>query len=457
EELHSTFGFRKGEALLCSAKEGVGIDELLEAIVTFVPPPSGVRQEPLKALIFDSHYDDYRGVIIYVCIKEGVLRQGEDILLMSSERRYEVNEVGVFKPRMERREELLAGEVGYFFASIKTIHDVKIGDTVTTRLGGATEALAGFQNPNPMVFCGIYPTDNDEYEPLRSALARLWLNDPSFTYQPETSEALGFGFRCGFLGLLHMEITQERIERESGIEVVQTAPTVTYEVLTKDGKVSLIATPSDLPEVMVLDEVREPLVVANLILPTEYIGIVMKLMEEKRGTWKKTEYLSPTRVQMTYEAPLAEIIVDFYDKLKSCTRGYGTLDYSFSRFNADDLVRLNILVNEEPVDALSTIVHRDVSDRRGRALLRKLKKVIPRHQFKVPLQAAIGAKVIARQTIKALMKNVTAKCYGGDITRKRKLLEKQKEGKRRMKQVGRVSIPQDAFMAVLRLDEEDGK
>ena len=453
EELHSTFGFRKGEALLCSAKEGVGIDELLEAIVTFVPPPSGVRPEPLKALIFD----DYRGVIIYVCIKEGVLRQGEDILLMSSERRYEVNEVGVFKPRMERREELLAGEVGYFFASIKTIHDVKIGDTVTTRLGGATEALAGFQNPNPMVFCGIYPTDNDEYEPLRSALARLWLNDPSFTYQPETSEALGFGFRCGFLGLLHMEITQERIERESGIEVVQTAPTVTYEVLTKDGKVSLIATPSDLPEVMVLDEVREPLVVANLILPTEYIGIVMKLMEEKRGTWKKTEYLSPTRVQMTYEAPLAEIIVDFYDKLKSCTRGYGTLDYSFSRFNADDLVRLNILVNEEPVDALSTIVHRDVSDRRGRALLRKLKKVIPRHQFKVPLQAAIGAKVIARQTIKALMKNVTAKCYGGDITRKRKLLEKQKEGKRRMKQVGRVSIPQDAFMAVLRLDEEDGK
>lgn len=457
EEMQSTFGFRSGEAHHCSAKTGIGIDELLESIVTFVPPPAGDRESPLKALIFDSHYDDYRGVIIYVCIKEGVLRRRDEIVLMSSGRKYEVNEVGVFKPLMEKRDELHAGEVGYFFASIKTIHDVKIGDTVTTRIGGTTDALEGFQNPKPMVYCGIYPTDNDEYEPLRSALERLWLNDPSFTYQPETSEALGFGFRCGFLGLLHMEITQERIERESGIEVVQTAPTVTYEVLTKDGNISLIDTPSDLPEVMLIDEVREPLVVASLIMPSEFIGVVMKLMEEKRGTWQKTEYLSPTRVQMTYEAPLAEIIVDFYDKLKSCTRGYGTLDYTFTRFNADDLVRLNILVNEEPVDALSTIVHRDVSDKRGRALLKKLKKVIPRHQFKVPLQAAIGAKIIARQTIKALMKNVTAKCYGGDITRKRKLLEKQKEGKRRMKQVGSVSIPQDAFMAVLRLDEEDGK
>ena len=314
-----------------------------------------------------------------------------------------------------------------------------------------------FKNPKSMVYCGSYPADSDDYEDLRLALDKLLLNDPSFTFQPESSDALGFGFRCGFLGLLHMEIVQERLERDSGIVLVQTAPTVTYEILLKDGQVKLIDSPSQLPDLMLVDEVREPIVEAHVIIPKEYIGVVMKLMEEKRGEWRKSEFLSPTRVQMTYEAPLAEIITDFYDKLKSVTRGYGTLDYNFKRYRKDKLVRLNILVNGDPVDALSIILHKDVAERRGRILLKKLKAVIPRHMFQVPLQAAIGGKVIARETIKALMKNVTAKCYGGDISRKRKLLEKQKEGKKRLKQIGSVSIPQDAFMAVLRLDEEEKK
>ncbi|NCF99651.1 MAG: elongation factor 4, partial [Planctomycetia bacterium] len=384
EELNHTFGFRPGEAIRCSAKSGVGIDELLEAIVTFVPPPTGLRELPLRALIFDSHYDEYRGVIVYICVKEGRLSKGDDILLMSTGRWYSVDEVGVFKPGMKPVDTLEAGEVGYFFASIKTIHDVKIGDTVTTRVGGSTENLPGFKNPNPMVFCGTYPTDSGDYENLRSALEKLWLNDPSFTFQPESSDALGFGFRCGFLGLLHMEIVQERLERESGIEVVQTAPTVTYEILYKSGEITKIDSPSQLPEVMLIEEVREPIVEANIIIPTEFIGAVMKLMDEKRGEWKKTDYLSSSRVQMTYKVPLAEIIADFYDKLKSNTRGYGTLDYQLSEYRKDNLVRLNILVNSESVDALSIIVHKDVAERRGRALLKKLKSVIPRHMFQVP-------------------------------------------------------------------------
>ncbi|MBT6785575.1 MAG: elongation factor 4, partial [Planctomycetes bacterium] len=454
EELTQTFGFKKGEAIRCSAKTGVGIDELLEAITTFVPPPKGERAAPLQALIFDSHYDEYRGVIVYVCVKQGVLRKGEDVILMSSGRKYLVDDVGVFTPGMTPTGILEAGEVGYFFASIKTIHDVRIGDTVTSRLSGSTESLAGFKNPSPMVYCGTYPAESGDYEDLRTALDKLWLNDPSFTFLPESSDALGFGFRCGFLGLLHMEIVQERLERESGISVVQTAPTVTYEILQKDQKTLLIDSPSQLPDVMLVEEIREPIVDAHIIVPTEFIGAVMKLMDEKRGEWKKTDYLSPTRVQMSYEAPLAEIISDFYDKLKSSTRGYGTLDYTFNRFRKDNLVRLNILVNGESVDALSVIIHKDIAERKGRLLLKKLKNVIPRHMFQVALQASIGGKIIARETIRALMKNVTAKCYGGDISRKRKLLEKQKEGKKRMKQVGSVAIPQDAFMAILRLDEE---
>lgn len=457
DELAQTFGFHKQEAIRCSAKTGEGTDELLEAIVTFVPAPEVNRETSLRALIFDSHYDEYRGVIVYLCIKEGRLHKGEDIILMSSGRKYSVDEVGYFRPGMVSTDVLEAGEVGYFFASIKTIRDVKIGDTVTTRLDGATESLPGFKNPKSMVYCGSYPANSDDYEDLRLALDKLLLNDPSFTFQPESSDALGFGFRCGFLGLLHMEIVQERLERDSGIVLVQTAPTVTYEILLKDGQVKLIDSPSQLPDLMLIDEVREPIVEAHVIIPKEYIGVVMKLMEEKRGEWRKSEFLSPTRVQMTYEAPLAEIITDFYDKLKSVTRGYGTLDYNFKRYRKDKLVRLNILVNGDPVDALSIILHKDVAERRGRILLKKLKAVIPRHMFQVPLQAAIGGKVIARETIKALMKNVTAKCYGGDISRKRKLLEKQKEGKKRLKQIGSVSIPQDAFMAVLRLDEEEKK
>ena len=457
DELAQTFGFHKQEAIRCSAKTGEGTEELLEAIVTFVPAPEVDRETSLRALIFDSHYDEYRGVIVYLCIKEGRLHKGEDIILMSSGRKYSVDEVGYFRPGMVATDVLEAGEVGYFFASIKTIHDIKIGDTVTTRLDGATESLPGFKNPKSMVYCGSYPADSDDYEDLRLALDKLLLNDPSFTFQPESSDALGFGFRCGFLGLLHMEIVQERLERDSGIVLVQTAPTVTYEILLKDGQVKLIDSPSQLPDLMLVDEVREPIVEAHVIIPKEYIGVVMKLMEEKRGEWRKSEFLSPTRVQMTYEAPLAEIITDFYDKLKSVTRGYGTLDYNFKRYRKDKLVRLNILVNGDPVDALSIILHKNVAERRGRILLKKLKAVIPRHMFQVPLQAAIGGKVIARETIKALMKNVTAKCYGGDISRKRKLLEKQKEGKKRLKQIGRVSIPQDAFMAVLRLDEEEKK
>ena len=457
DELAQTFGFHKQEAIRCSAKTGEGTDELLEAIVTFVPAPEVNRETSLRALIFDSHYDEYRGVIVYLCVKEGRLHKGEDIILMSSGRKYSVDEVGYFRPGMVATDVLEAGEVGYFFASIKTIRDVKIGDTVTTRLDGATESLPGFKNPKSMVYCGSYPADSDDYEDLRLALDKLLLNDPSFTFQPESSDALGFGFRCGFLGLLHMEIVQERLERDSGIVLVQTAPTVTYEILLKDGQVKLIDSPSQLPDLMLIDEVREPIVEAHVIIPKEYIGVVMKLMEEKRGEWRKSEFLSPTRVQMTYEAPLAEIITDFYDKLKSVTRGYGTLDYNFKRYRKDKLVRLNILVNGDPVDALSIILHKNVAERRGRILLKKLKAVIPRHMFQVPLQAAIGGKVIARETIKALMKNVTAKCYGGDISRKRKLLEKQKEGKKRLKQIGSVSIPQDAFMAVLRLDEEEKK
>ena len=457
EEMAQTFGFKQRESIRCSAKTGLGISEVLEAITTFVPGPSGQRDKPLQALIIDSHYDEFRGVIIYVCIKQGTLKKSEDIVLMSTGRKYNVDEVGVFTPARKATGILEAGEVGYFFASIKTVHDVRIGDTVTTRLSGSTERLEGFKNPNPMVFCGTYPADSGDYEDLRTALDKLWLNDPSFTFVPESSDALGFGFRCGFLGLLHMEIVQERIERESDISVVQTAPTVTYEILMKNGSVLLIDSPSQLPEVMLIEEIREPIVDAHIIVPTEFIGAVMKLMDEKRGEWKKTDYLSPTRVQMSYEAPLAEIISDFYDKLKSSTRGYGTLDYNFCKYRKDALVRLNILVNGDSVDALSVIIHKEIAERTGRQLLKKLKKVIPRHMFQVPLQASIGGKIIARETIRALMKNVTAKCYGGDISRKRKLLEKQKEGKKRMKQVGSVAIPQDAFMAILRLDDEETK
>lgn len=454
-ELEQTFGFKVGESFRCSAKAGIGIDELLEAIVMLVPAPNGDPASTFRALIFDSHYDAYRGVTIYVSVKDGSIRPGDTIKLMATGGEYDVSEVGVFSPKMNPIDELRTGEVGYVLASIKTIHDVKIGDTVTSARAAASEPLAGFENPQPMVFCGVYPTENGDYDALRKALEKLWLNDSSFVYTPETSEALGFGFRCGFLGLLHMEITQERLERESGIAVVQTAPTVTYEVVSQKKGVHLIDSPSALPEGHDLIEIREPIVSAHLILPSEYLGTVMKLLEDRRATFQKTEFLSAIRVQLSYMVPLAELVQDFYDKLKSATRGYGTLDYTFLRYEKDSLVKLNVLVAGAPVDALSTICHRDVAERRGRALLKKLKEVIPRHMFQVPLQTAIGARVVARENIPAMSKNVTAKCYGGDVSRKRKLLEKQKEGKRRLKQVGRVQIPQDAFLAVLRLSDDD--
>ncbi len=457
EEMIHSFGFRQGEAIRCSARTGFGVDEILEAVVTLVPPPPGDAEAPLRALIFDSHYDEFRGVIVYVRVKDGVLRRGDEIVLMSGEHRHEVDEVGVFTPRMTPRAELRTGEVGYLIAQIKSLKDVKIGDTVTHRARPASQALRGFQTPQPMVFCGIYPVANDQFEALRTALDKLALNDSSFARAPETSDALGFGFRCGFLGLLHMEIVQERLERESGVDVVQTAPTVTYEVLLHGGEILHIDSPAYLPGGGKVAEIREPMVHARVVLPAENIGAIMTILDEKRGHHRKTDYLSPTRAQLEYEVPLAEIILDFHDKLKSATRGYGTLDYHFTGYRADDLVKLSLLVHGEPVDALSIIVHRSVAERRGRMLLKRLKSVIPRHLFQIPLQAAIDGRVIARETISAVMKNVTAKCYGGDITRKRKLLEKQKEGKRRMKQVGRVEIPQDAFLSVLRLGDEERK
>ncbi len=455
EELIQTFGFRRGEAIRCSAKTGVGIEELLEAILTLIPPPEGDSKAPLQGLIFDSHYDEFRGVIVYVCLKRGTLRRGDRIRFMATGSTYEVDEVGIFRPKRTPLDQLEIGEVGYIIANIKSIHDVRIGDTVTIDNHPAETPLPGFSNPKPMVFCGIFPAMNSDYDSLRKALEKLWLNDSSFSFIPETSDALGFGFRCGFLGLLHMEIIQERLERESGIEVVQTAPTVTYQLLLLEGEIVEIDSPADMPEPFRIEEIREPMVDAHLIVPAEYLGGVMKLLDEKRATFRKQEYLSPERVQLNYQVPLAEIVHDFYNKLKSITRGYGTLDYQFEDFVKGDLVKLNILVAGDPVDALSLIVHRSSADRRGRAFLKKLKDVIPRHMFQVPLQAAIGGRIIARETIRAMSKNVTAKCYGGDISRKRKLLEKQKEGKQRLKQIGRVSIPQDAFMAVLKLDDEE--
>jgi GTP-binding protein LepA len=461
EEMENSLGIRPEETLRVSAKTGQGVPELLEAIADRIPPPEGDPAGPLRALIFDAVYDEFRGVICYVRLKDGLLEPGMQVLMMGTQRHYEVEEVGCFTPKMKKLDALCAGEVGYLIAGIKELRDVKIGDTVTERTRPAAAALPGYKEPLPMVYCGLYPTQNTDFERLREALEKLRLNDSSFTYTPESTGTLGFGFRCGFLGLLHMDVVQERLERESGVEIVQTAPNVTYEVeLSEDAarggeRLLRIESPTQLPEPGKIESIREPYVKATLMLPSEYIGNVMTLMEERRATYVRTEYISPTRVILTYEMPLAEIITDFYDKMKSLTRGYGTLDYEFLGYRAENLVKLGILVSGLPVDALSVICHRDVAERRGRRLLRKLKEEIPRHLFEVPLQAAIGGKIIARETIKAFRKNVTAKCYGGDITRKRKLLERQKEGKKRMKSVGNVEIPQEAFLAVLKLEDEN--
>ncbi|MBI1373821.1 MAG: elongation factor 4 [Phycisphaera sp.] len=449
EEIESVLGFDAMDCLRCSAKSGVGIPDVMAAICDQLPGPKGDANAPLQALIFDSVYNDYRGVMVYVRVINGKLKVGDKIRLMSSGRTYPVT--GIYKntPHETAYETIEAGEVGFIIASMKSLGEVHIGDTVTLDLRPAAEPLPGYREPQRVVFCDFYPTGGSDFEDLRKAIDRLHLNDASFVYQPESNEALGFGFRCGFLGLLHMDIIQERLEREGGVEIVQTAPTVTYEVATTDGTVKEIHNPAELPDPTLIDEIREPIVRLEIITPNESIGDLMQLCETRRGTYKKQQFLSQTRQILEYELPLAEIIFDFYDKLKSITRGYGTMDYELLGYRADNLVKVSIMVNSRPVDALSFIVHRDKAEARGRSLLVRLKKEIERHQFEIPLQAAIGGKIIARETIKSMGKNVTAKCYGGDITRKRKLLEKQKEGKKRMKRVGSVDIPQKAFMTVL--------
>jgi len=453
EEIVHILGVNDEDVLSVSAKTGQGIEDIFDAIITKMTPPEGDVEAPLRALIFDSVYDDYRGVIVYIRIIDGSVKVGDSIYMMKTGRTFEVTELGVFRPEMTRVDKLSAGSVGYCTSSIKSIHDVHIGDTITLSKRRSAAALQGYRRPLPMVFCGLYPTDNKGFMPLRDAIERLWINDSSFSFEAETSQALGFGFRCGFLGLLHMEIVQERLERESKVGIVQTAPTVTYEILTHDGKVINIDNPEKLPPVGTIKEFREPVVEAKIILPSEYIGAIMQLVDDRRATYKSTEYLSDKRAILTYEIPLGEIIFDFYDKLKSMTRGFGTLDYEFIGYKPESLVKLDILVAGKKVDALSCIVHRKKAEAKGRKLVQNLKKDISRHMFEIPLQAAIGGRVIARETIRQMSKNVTAKCYGGDVTRKRKLLEKQKEGKKRMKNVGSVEIPQSAFLSVLSTDK----
>ncbi|MCG8407350.1 MAG: translation elongation factor 4 [Phycisphaerales bacterium] len=448
-ELEQILDLPAENAIFASAKTGIGIDDVLQAIVERIPSPVGDGDAPLKALIYDAKADVHRGVVCHLRIIDGVIRKGDKVRLMAAGRTYQVNDLGVFTPKITSRPQLSSGEVGYFFAGIKTVHDVNIGDTVTVESRPCDSPLPGYQSPQQMVFCDFYPGPGTTSPDLRVAMEELWLNDSSFNFSPVSSAALGTGFRCGFLGLLHMKIIQERLERESEIDVVQTAPTVGFEVVMKDNIVRIIESPAELPEAGEIEEIREPYVQAEIVVPSKFIGNVMKLSEDRRGIYKRTDYLSTERVVLIYEFPLAEVIYDYFDRLKSVTSGYATMDYEMIGFRQDDLIKLNILVNGTPVDALGVIVHRSRAEPRGRKLIQRLRKEIERHLFDVPIQAAIGNRVIARETIKALRKDVTAKCYGGDVTRKRKLLEKQKEGKKRMKQVANVSIPQSAFMAVL--------
>ncbi len=449
DEIEQSLGIDPFDVLRVSAKSGIGISELLKAVVEKVPPPKGDPQAPLQAMVFDSHYDEFRGAITYIRIMNGTLTRGQKIRFLRAGTNHEVLELGQFTPKKSPRESLQAGEVGYVICNIKSIDEVNIGDTLTIPGEGAASPLPGYQEPKRMVYCGLYPSDGQDFEELRDALSRLAINDPSFEFEPETSDALGFGFRCGFLGLLHMEIVQQRLEQESDVDLVQTAPNVTYEIINHRGEVREIHKPQDVPDSGEIAEFRQPLVRVNLIMPSEYIGAVIKLCQDRRGVAKGQEYLSPTRTMLTYELPLAEVIYDLHDKLKSATRGYGTMDYEVIGYFPADLVRMDILVNGKRVDALSVICDRADADRRGRSVVRRLKQEIDRHMFEVAVQAAIGSRVIARETVPALRKNVTAKCYGGDISRKRKLWAKQKEGKKRMKSIGQVDIPQKAFMAVL--------
>jgi GTP-binding protein LepA len=452
-EIEHVLGLSAEHVQFVSAKTGEGVVELTRAIVRLIPPPRGSPEAPLQALVFDSEYDDYRGVICYIRVVGGTVRRGQKVLLMARGRHYVVSEIGKFRPRMTPCESLSAGETGYLIANIRALQDVTVGDTITDAAAPAPEPLPGYLPAKQMVFCDFYPSSGEAYDALRDGLTRLSLNDASFTFQPASSEALGFGFRCGFLGLLHMDIVQERLERECGVDVVQTAPSVTYEVLTRDGQVLRVDAAGDLPEAGRIAEIREPILEVQIITPAEAVGPLMQLAEQRRGVYLRSEYLSPVRVMLTYEMPFNEILYDFYDKLKSLTRGYGTMDYHVTGWRAADLVRLDILVGGKPVDALSVIVHRSAAERRGRRILARLREEIDRHLFEIPLQAAIGGRIIARETIKPLRKNVTAKCYGGDVTRKRKLLEKQKAGKKRMKTIGQVNIPQKAFLAVLEPEE----
>ena len=442
------------DALLISAKEGRGVPEVLEAVIARIPPPSGDPKASLKALIFDSWFDNYQGVIVLTRVVDGALRPGMKIKVMSNDRMFEVMEVGQFTPKRTKKTELLTGEVGYLCANMREVADVKIGDTLTDAVSPTSAPFPGYKEVKPLVFCGLYPTDTARYEDLRDALIKLRLNDSSFVYEPETSLALGFGFRCGFLGLLHMEIIQERLEREYNLTLLTTAPTVVYRVLTTKGDVMEVNNPSQLPPPSSIDAFEEPFILASVITPERYMGAILKLCQERRGVQRSIHFLDPTRVVISYEMPLNEVILDFYDKLKSRTQGYASLDYEVLGYRESDLVRLDILLNGEAVDALSFITHKDRSIQRGRQLAEKMKELIPRQMYEIAIQAAIGSKIIARETIGAMKKNVLAKCYGGDITRKRKLLEKQKEGKKRMKSVGSVDVPQEAFLAILKVGEE---
>jgi len=452
QEIEDIIGLDASEAVLASAKQGIGIVEVLESVVKIVPPPRGDATAPLQALIFDSWFDPYHGVVAVVRVFHGTLRTGERILLMSNGAKFLVTQVGVFAPRPVKAEELGPGEVGFFMAAVKDIHDANIGDTVTGAERPAAGPLPGFKAVKPMVFSGLYPTESTQYEPLRDAMEKLRLNDSAFSYEPENSMALGFGFRCGFLGLLHMDIVRERLEREFALSLIATAPTVAYRVKTIKGESILVDSPAKLPDPSLIEVIEEPYILASIHVPETYLGGVLKLCEEKRGRQKGMRYLGVTRMVLEYELPLNEVVLDFHDRLKSVSKGYASLDYEFIEMRPGDLVKLDVRVNGEPVDAMSLIVHRDRAYQRGRDVIEIMKGLIPRQMFEVVLQAAIGAKIIARETVRALRKNVTAKCYGGDISRKRKLLEKQKEGKKRMKQVGSVEIPQEAFLAVLQVD-----
>jgi GTP-binding protein LepA len=454
QEIEDVIGLDASEAVLASAKSGAGVEEILEQIVAKIPPPGGEADAPLKALIFDSHYDPYKGVIAYIRVVEGSVTNGMQVRMMATGKEYEVNEVGIFRPALTSVGGLRAGEVGFIAASIKNVKDCQVGDTVTDAANPAPDPLPGYRQVTPMVYCGLYPVETVDYEDLRDALEKLKLNDASLIYEPETSEALGFGFRCGFLGLLHMEIVQERLEREYGLSLIITAPNVVYRVTTTAGEVIEIENPSKMPPAGKLDFIEEPYVKATIMVPKDYVGAVMELCQERRGVFTNMEYMSVSRVMLTYDMPLSEIIYDFFDQLKSRTKGYASLDYELAGYRRSDLVKLDVMIAGEALDALSVIVHKDKAYYRGRQLVEKLRGLIPRHLFEIPIQAAIGNKIIARETVKAVRKDVLAKCYGGDITRKRKLLEKQKEGKKRMKQVGNVEIPQEAFMAVLSVGEK---